>query len=73
MSKPDEPDFANLLDFSDLIPTTLMPDSTPDQISFIITQAQKANLRALGYDDEVIRLMKPEEAHSLLGLKVKSK
>ena len=37
-------------------------------ISFMVTQQQKAKLRELGYSDEEIRNMKPEEAHRALGL-----
>lgn len=37
-------------------------------VSFLITQAQKVQLRELGVDDEEIRNMKPDEAHRILGL-----
>jgi hypothetical protein len=37
-------------------------------ISFIITKAQKAELRQRGYTEEQIREMKPEDAHRALGL-----
>jgi hypothetical protein len=37
-------------------------------VSFIITQAQRDELRQRGYTDEQIREMKPEEAHRELGL-----
>src|SRR5271169_3296734 len=37
-------------------------------ISFFITKAQKAELRRLGYSEEQIREMKPEDAHRELGL-----
>ena len=37
-------------------------------VSFIITRAQKAELRHRGYTEEQIREMKPEEAHRALGL-----
>jgi hypothetical protein len=37
-------------------------------MSFIITTAQKAELRRLGYSEEQIREMKPEDAHRALGL-----
>jgi len=37
-------------------------------VSLMITRLQKADLRALGYTDEQIRDMKPEEAHRVLGL-----
>jgi hypothetical protein len=37
-------------------------------VSFLITQTQKLQLRELGIRDEVIRNMKPDEAHRILGL-----
>ena len=37
-------------------------------MSFIITKAQKAELRRRGYTEEQIRDMKPEDAHRALGL-----
>jgi hypothetical protein len=37
-------------------------------MSFFITKAQKAELRRLGYTDDQIREMKPEDAHRALGL-----
>ena len=37
-------------------------------MSFFITKAQKAELRRLGYTEEQIRDMKPEDAHKVLGL-----
>src|SRR5215469_18907589 len=37
-------------------------------MSFFITRTQKAELRRLGYTDEQIREMKPEDAHRALGL-----
>ena len=37
-------------------------------MSFIITNAQKAELRQRGYSEEQIRQMKPEDAHRALGL-----
>jgi len=37
-------------------------------VSFLITQAQKAQLRDRGFTDEQIRELKPEDAHRALGL-----
>jgi hypothetical protein len=37
-------------------------------MSFFITKAQRAELRRVGYSEEQIREMKPEEAHRALGL-----
>lgn len=36
-------------------------------VSFMITRAQKEALRRLGYTDEQVREMRPEEAHRILG------
>jgi hypothetical protein len=38
------------------------------QVSFFITQAQKARLHERGYSDDQIAKMKPAEAHRILGL-----
>jgi len=43
-------------------------ESEKTGISFMITQQEKIRLRELGYSDEEIRDMKPEEAHRALGL-----
>jgi hypothetical protein len=37
-------------------------------MSFFITKTQKGELRRLGYSEEQIREMKPEDAHRALGL-----
>lgn len=37
-------------------------------VSLFITQAQKSKLRQLGLAEEQIRVMKPSEAHRILGL-----
>ena len=75
-------DLFGLLDISELIPTHFAPAGPgPDAVSLnddsiqqqgtslLITQSQKMQLRALGLDDSEIRLLKPEEAHKILGLK----
>jgi hypothetical protein len=36
------------------------------QMPFMITNAQKAKLRAIGYDDDAISKMTPEQAHQNL-------
>ena len=41
---------------------------TETGVSFLITKAQKAELRHRGYTEEQIREMEPEEAHRALGL-----
>jgi hypothetical protein len=66
----DDMDFSDLLDSSDFIPTEVIAAPLPEQISLIITHAQRARLRRIGFDDAVIALIKPKEAHRLLGLKV---
>jgi hypothetical protein len=43
-------------------------DSPTAQVSFFITQAQKAQLRERGYSDDQIAQMKPAEAHQILGI-----
>jgi hypothetical protein len=65
----DDLDLSGLLDSGELIPTEVISASPPEQISLIITQAQRAKLRSIGFDEAVIGLMKPEEAHRLLGLR----
>ena len=40
----------------------------PVGVPFMITQEQKTKLRKMGYDDDGIKKMTPEMAHSLLGL-----
>jgi hypothetical protein len=44
------------------------PKEAGTGVSFIITQAQKDELRQHGYTDEQIREMKPEDAHRALGI-----
>jgi hypothetical protein len=48
--------------------STAVPPPHEAQVSFFITQAQKAQLRASGYSDKEIALMRPAEAHKILGL-----
>jgi hypothetical protein len=37
-------------------------------VSLLITQAQRSQLRELGFHEEQIRSMKPIEAHQILGI-----
>ena len=37
-------------------------------VSLLITQAQRSQLRELGFHEEQIRSMKPTEAHQILGI-----
>ncbi len=54
----------------DLPPEKVQPSGKARQagVSLMITRQQKADLRELGYTDDQIRDMKPEEAHRVLGL-----
>jgi hypothetical protein len=47
-------------------------ESTTASVSFMITQQQKERLRGLGYSEERIWKIKPEDAHAILkeGIKV---
>ena len=49
-------------------PSMTAHKETEAGMSFIITKAQKTELRRLGYSEEQIREMKPEDAHRALGL-----
>ena len=73
MSEPDESEFLSFLDFDNLIPTGEILPPASEQLSLMITQAQRAELREMGYGEAIIHVMKPEEAHRLLGLKAKGK
>ena len=58
--KPDNFDWGKLLD-SDM-PVDTRPSAS---VSFMITRLQRARLRELGYSDERISAMTPEEAHRI--------
>ena len=62
----DNFDWIKLLDLDGLVNTG--PARTAASVPFMITQAQKARLRDLGYSDAVISMMRPEDAHKLLQL-----
>jgi hypothetical protein len=53
-----------------LLPEKVQPNARASQVgvSLMITRRQKADLRELGYTDDQIRVMKPGEAHRVLGL-----
>ena len=57
---PDPPDIGDHAQWADKEAETGM--------SFFITKAQKAELRRLGYSEEQIREMRPEDAHRALRL-----
>ena len=62
---PDNFDWTKPLDATGLINTDATP---PTSVSFMITQAQKVRLREIGYSDDLISTMTPEEAHRLIKL-----
>ena len=67
------PDSLNPPDIGDHASRVFEPSMTAHKgaetgMSFIITKAQKAELQRLGYSEEQIREMKPEDAHRALGL-----
>ena len=61
----NEPAVSSESNVEDAIAATPSPKA---QVSFFITQAQKAQLREKGYSDDQIAQMKPAEAHRILGL-----
>ena len=63
---PRDPSYAGDQRFFE--PSTAPHDETRTGMSFIITNAQKAELRRLGYSEQEIREMRPEDAHRALGL-----
>ena len=64
---PDPPDMGN--DAQRVLRPSMMADKEAETgMSFFITKAQKAELRRLGYSEEQIREMKPEDAHRALRL-----
>jgi len=64
---PDPPDMGN--DAQRVLRPSMMVDKEAETaMSFFITKAQKAELRRLGYSEEQIREMKPEDAHRALRL-----
>ena len=66
---PDPPDPPDIGDHTRRTFKTAMTEHEAETgMSFIITKAQKAELRQRGYSEEQIREMKPEDAHRALGL-----
>jgi len=64
---PDPPDTAN--DAQRVFRASMTADKEAKTgMSFFITKAQKAELRRLGYSEEQIHEMKPEDAHRALRL-----
>jgi hypothetical protein len=65
----DPPDPPDIRDHAERVfEASMTPDEAKTGMSFFITKAQKAELRRLGYREEQIREMKPEDAHRALGL-----
>jgi hypothetical protein len=58
-------DWTKLLDVGGIVDTAA--SVTPASIPFMITRAQRARLQELGYSEETISTMTPEEAHRFLG------
>ena len=54
------------IDLGDQAAVSPQVESTTASVSFMITQQQKEKLRGLGYSEERIREMKPEDAHAIL-------
>jgi hypothetical protein len=67
---PDPPDPPDIGDHAQRVfEASITPHEEAETgMSFIITKAQKGELRRRGYTEEHIREMKPEDAHRALGL-----
>jgi hypothetical protein len=65
-------DESKQIDFIDEPVASPQVESTTASVSFMITQQQKERLRGLGYSEERIWKIKPEDAHAILkeGIKV---
>jgi hypothetical protein len=59
-------DESKQIDFIDEPVASPQVESTTASVSFMITQQQKERLRGLGYTEERISKMKPEDAHAIL-------
>jgi hypothetical protein len=70
LGDPPDPHPRDIGDHSERVfEASMMPHKEAETgISFIITKAQKAELRQRGYTEEQIREMTPEDAHRALGL-----
>ena len=71
MQNPDEANFSRLFDTNDLIPTSdnSALHAEQQQVPFLITQAQRQQLREMGYQQAAIDEMTPQLAHSILNLR----
>jgi len=54
------------IDFIDALVASPQVESTTASVPFMITQQQKEKLRGLGYTEQRIWKMKPEDAHAIL-------
>ena len=59
-------DESKQIDFIDEPVASPQVESTRASMSFMITEQQKETLRGLGYSEERIWKMKPEDAHAIL-------
>ena len=59
-------DESKQIDFIDEPVASPQVESTRASMSFMITQQQRETLRGLGYSEERIWKMKPEDAHAIL-------
>ena len=59
-------DESKQIDFIDALVASPQVESTTASVTFMITQQQKEKLRALGYTEQRIWEMKPEDAHAIL-------
>ena len=59
-------DESKQIDFIDEPVASPQVESTRASMSFMITQQQKETLRGLGYSEERIWKMKPQDAHAIL-------
>ena len=59
-------DESKQIDFIDEPVASPQVESTRASMSFMITQQQKETLRGMGYGEEQIWKMKPEDAHAIL-------
>ena len=68
MSNPEELDLLALFDLGGLAQTSAPQVPSTVSVPLMITRAQKAKLRDIGYSDAVISTMTPEDAQRLLQL-----
>ena len=62
-----KPPTTDLVAYLRAFPPAGPPADRPPAVSFFITASQREELRRQGYTDEAIDVMKPEDAHRILG------